>query len=175
MAAGGTYEPIATNTVSGSSTSTVTFSSISGTYTDLIIVGNLGSQTTNAFPYLQFNGDTGSNYSYTQFYGNGSSTLSGRSSNNTILFNNDVSVKQGAINSNVIYQIMNYSNTTTYKTSIARQNTVDAADYNGTLIAAGLWRNTAAITSVAIQLTRGGNAYNFTSGSTFTLYGIAAA
>jgi hypothetical protein len=175
MAAGATYEPIATTTVSGSSTSTVTFSSISGTYTDLIIIGNLGSETTNAFPYLQFNGDTGSNYSYTQVYGTGSSAALARSSNNTQLFNNDVSVKQGAINSNVIYQIMNYSNTTTYKTSIARQSTVDAADYNGALAAAGLWRNTAAITSVSIKLTRGGTAYNFTSGSTFTLYGIAAA
>jgi hypothetical protein len=175
MAAGATYESIATTTVSGSSTSIVTFSSISGTYTDLVIIGNLGSQTTNAFPYLQFNGDTGSNYSYTQLYGNGSSAATNKSSNNTILFNNDVSVKQGAINSNVIYQIMNYSNTTTYKTSVVRQNTLDAADYNGALVAIGLWRNTAAITSVAIQLTRGGTAYNFTSGSIFTLYGIAAA
>jgi len=67
MAAGATYEPIATTTVSGSSTSTVTFSSISGTYTDLVIIGNLGSQTTNAFPYLQFNGDTGSNYSASMY------------------------------------------------------------------------------------------------------------
>jgi hypothetical protein len=75
----------------------------------------------------------------------------------------------------VIYQIMNYSNTTTYKTSLTRQNTVDAADYNGTLTAVGLWRSTSAITSVAIQLTRGGSAYNFTSGSIFTLYGIKAA
>jgi len=91
MAAGATYEPIATTTVSNSSTSTVTFSSISGTYTDLIIIGNLGSETTNAFPYLQFNGDTGSNYSYTQLYGNGngSSAATARSSNNTKLFNND--------------------------------------------------------------------------------------
>ena len=170
-----TYEPIATTTVSGSSTSTITFSSISATYTDLIIIGNLGSETTNAFSYLQFNGDTGSNYSYTQLYGNGSSAASTRVSNNTQLFNNDVSVKQGAINSNVIYHIMNYSNATTYKTSLTRQNTVDAADYNGALAAVGLWRNTAAITSVSIKLVRGGTDYNFTTGSTFTLYGIKAA
>ena len=38
MAAGNTYEAIATNTVTGSSTTTVTFSSIPSTYTDLIIV-----------------------------------------------------------------------------------------------------------------------------------------
>jgi len=175
MAAGSTYTPIATTTVSGTSTSTVTFSSIAGTYTDLVIIGNLGSETTNAFPYLQFNGDTGTNYSITQLYGNGTSVVSSRVSSSAQLFNSDISVKQGAINSNVLYQIMNYANTTTYKTSLARQNTVDAADYNGSLAAVGLWRNTAAITSVSIKLTRGGTAYNFSTGSTFTLYGIAAA
>jgi hypothetical protein len=170
-----TYEPIATTTVSGSSTSTITFSSIPGTYTDLFIVGNLGSETVNAFPYLQFNGDTGTNYSLTQLYGNGTSAVSSRVSSSAQLFNSDISVKQGAINSNVLYHIMNYSNATTYKTSLARQNTVDAGDYNGSLAAVGLWRNTAAITSVSIKLTRGSTAYNFTSGSTFSLYAIKAA
>jgi hypothetical protein len=169
-----TYVELDKVTVSGTSTATVTFASIPSTYTDLIIVGNLGSETTNAFLYLQFNGDTASNYSYTQLYGDGSNDASSRVSNNTQLFNNDVSVKQGAVNSNVIYHIMNYSNATTYKTSLARQNTVDAADYNGTLAAVGLWRNTAAITSVAIKLTRSGTGYNFSDGSTFSLYGIAA-
>jgi hypothetical protein len=170
-----TYVALDKVTVSGTSTATITFSSIPSTYTDLVIVGNLGSETTNAFPYLQFNGDTGSNYSYTELYGNGTNAYSVRVSNHTQLFNNDVSVKQGSVNSNVIYQIMNYSNTTTYKTSLTRQNTVDAADYNGALAAVGLWRNTAAITSVSIKLTRGGTGYNFSSGSTFSLYGIKAA
>lgn len=169
-----TYVALDKVTVSGTSIATVTFSSIPSTYTDLIIVGNLGSEGTNAFPYLQFNGDTGSNYSYTQLYGTGTSTGTGRTSNSTQLFNNDVSVKQGAVNSNVVYQIMNYSNSTTHKTSLVRQSTLDAADYNGSLAAVGTWRNTAAITSVAIKLTRGGTGYNFSNGSTFSLYGIKA-
>jgi len=175
MPAGSTYTPIATTTVAGTSTSTITFSTIAGTYTDLILVGNLGSETTNAFPFLRFNSDTGSNYSYTFVYGDGSGVASSRVSNNTQLFNDDVSVKQGAVNSNVIYQIMNYSNTTTFKTSLQRKNTVDAADFNGAIASVGLWRNTAAITSISIQLIRAGTPYNFSSGSTFTLYGIAAA
>jgi hypothetical protein len=174
-----TYVALDETTVSGTSTATITFASIPSTYTDLVIVGNLGSETTNAFPYLQFNGDTGSNYSYTELFGTGSSALSSRSSNNTQLFNSNVSVKQGAINSNVVYHIMNYANTTTYKTSLSRQSTVDAADYNGSLAAVGLWRgstgsSTEAITSVSIKLTRGGTPYNFSDGSTFSLYGIAA-
>ena len=170
-----TYEPIATTTISGTSTSTVTFSTISGTYTDLIIIGNLGSETTNAFPYIQFNGDTSTNYSYTEILGTGSATSNVRSNSNTQLFNNDVSVKQGAVNSNVIYHIMNYANTTTFKTALNRQNSVDTADYIGTLAAVGVWRSTSAITSIAIKLTRSGTGYNFSNGSTFTLYGIKAA
>ena len=37
MAAGATYEPIATNTL-GSAAASVTFSGISGSYTDLILI-----------------------------------------------------------------------------------------------------------------------------------------
>jgi hypothetical protein len=70
---------------------------------------------------------------------------------------------------------MNYSNTTTNKTALVRQNTVDAADFNGALSAVGLWRNTAAITSIAIKAIRLGSAQNYSIGSTFTLYGIQAA
>lgn len=169
-----TYDPIETVTL-GSAQATISFTSISSTYTDLILVCNIGSDSTNAFPYLQFNGDTGSNYSYTELYGNGSSAYSTRVTNNTQLFNNDVSMKQGAINSNAIYQIMNYSNTTTYKTALVRQNTVDAADYNGALAAVGLWRSTAAINRVDVKATRSGTGYNFTAGSTFTLYGVKSA
>lgn len=170
-----TYTPIATYTVSGTSTSKVTFSSIPGTYTDLVIIGKLGSRTTDAFPYLQFNGDTNTNYSYTQVYGNGTDDLSARSTNNSKLFNNDVWVKQDVLNSSVAYHIMNYSNSTTYKTSIARQDTVGGSGYAGSLAAVGLWRNTAAITSVDIQLTNSGSNYNFFAGSILTLYGIKAA
>ncbi len=173
MPAGSTYTPIATTTL-GSAQATITFNSFSG-YTDLILVCNVGTDSTNAFPFIQFNGDTGTNYSYTQLYGTGSTASSVRLSNSSQLFNNDVSVKQTSINSNIIYQIMNYSNSTTFKTALVRQNTVDAADYNGSLAAVGLWRNTAAITSIAIKATRAGSAQNFSIGSTFTLYGIASA
>ena len=169
-----TYVALDETTVFGTSTATITFASIPATYTDLVIVGNLGSETTNAFAYLQFNGDTASNYSNTELLGSGSAASSSRGSSLTQLFNSNVSVKQGAVNSTVIYQIMNYSNTTTYKTALARQGSNDAADYNGTNAQVGLWRNTAAITSVAIKLTRGGTGYNFSNGSTFSLYGIAA-
>jgi hypothetical protein len=166
---------VAINTVTlASAASSATFTSIPQTYTDLILVCNVGSQTTNAFPYLQFNGDTGTNYSFSQLYSNGSGAYNSRVASTNQLFNSDVSMKQDAISANNTYHIMNYSNTTTFKTALSRQNTVNAADYNGALAAVGVWRNTAAITSIAVKATRGGTAYNFMAGSTFTLYGVAA-
>jgi hypothetical protein len=67
-----------------------------------------------------------------------------------------------------IINVMNYANTTTYKTSISRGN--NSANRVRAYVA--LWRNTAAITSIQI-ITNG--AINFATGSTFTLYGIASA
>jgi hypothetical protein len=64
--------------------------------------------------------------------------------------------------------IQNYSNSTTYKTAITRGNASTAAQ-----AVVNLWRNTAAITSLSIGIGAGSNAY--VAGSTFTLYGIAAA
>lgn len=70
-----TYEPIATTTASGSSSS-ITFSSISSAYTDLVLVANASVTSGSDTAILRFNGDTGSNYSRTFLSGNGSSTFS---------------------------------------------------------------------------------------------------
>jgi len=63
---------------------------------------------------------------------------------------------------------MNYANTTTYKTSLTRGNIATVA----TLATVGMWRSTSAITSIKIE--RDGSNL-LAAGSTFTLYGIAAA
>jgi len=168
-----TYEALNTVTLA-SAASAATFTSIPQGYTDLILICNVGSQSTNAFPYLQFNGDTETNYSFSQLYGTGSGAFNSRVANTNQLFNSDVSMKQDAVNATNIYHIMNYSNTTTFKTSLSRQNTLNAADYNGTLAAVGIWRSTAAINRIDVKATRGGTAYNFIAGSTFTLYGVKA-
>jgi hypothetical protein len=164
MAAGATYTQIATTTLS-SAQSSVTFSSISGSYTDLVLVTNgkmsAGSAVNNK---ITFNSDTGTNYSRTYVYGDGSSALSGRdSSQDNLGF-----IYWSSTNpSTTIIQIQNYSNTTTYKTALARTSESGvAAAY------VGLWRSTSAITSITI--TRG-STNDFASGSTFSLYGITAA
>ena len=172
-----TYEPIATTTL-GSATASVTFSSISGTYTDLVLVIFAATtHTSSTFTSLQFNGDTGTNYSATELYGTGTSALSGRDSNVARGWMGlDISISNTVGDSVTTAHIMNYSNTTTYKTFLSRSNRASSSlDYSGTNATVALWRNTAAITSIAVKNSRGGVEYNFSTGSTFTLYGIKAA
>jgi hypothetical protein len=165
MPAGPTYETIATTTLTSPQTS-ITFSSISGSYTDLVLV-SLATCTGDASTgdvNLQFNGDTGSNYSVTGYYGIGSSGTTYRQTNKNFL-----KWTYGATNLRPIVRahIMNYSNTTTNKTVLFR----DDLTSNATETRVGLWRNTAAITSIAITIP----GTTFTSDSIFSLYGIAAA
>ena len=156
-----TYEKIATTTL-GSATATVTLSSIPATYTDLVLIINGTIVGADGGNLVRYNGDTGNNYSYTQMYGTGSATASNRDSN----ISNMQLGRQGSVQSTSIINVQNYSNTTTYKTAIARGNNT------GGIVTAqvGLWRNTAAITSIAVSNESG----NFNTGCTFTLYGIKA-
>lgn len=160
-----TYEPIATNTVSGSSTNSVSFTSIPSTYTDLVLIVN-SSKTSGTVVniYLQFNGDSGSNYSATGMYGTGSVIGSFRQTS-TIW---GIAGNQTTTQSNTICHIMNYTNTTTYKTFLRRNN--DASDSTSAGVA--MWMNTAAINRVDCLLSASNY---FTAGSTLTLYGIKAA
>ena len=166
MAAGMTYFPIATNTLVSSSAS-VTFSSISGSYTDLIAIFNGGSTTAGMDIRCRFNSDSGSNYSFTYFTGNGSSTSSGRATSQTFMPLDYNGYLNNSIQTVSIINLMNYSNTTTYKSTISRFNT-SSYGLDG---AAGLWRSTSAITSIEFFP----SANSFLAGSTFTLYGISAA
>ena len=156
-----TYTPISTTTLVSAQTS-VTFSPISQAYTDLVLVlnGALASSFDDA--RIQYNGDTGTNYSATNLTGNGSSVNSTRYTNTA----NNGTFILGTENSTNIINIFNYSNTTTYKTSLTRANSPS----NQVRANAVLWRNTAAITSITITCGQ-----NFITGTTFTLYGIKAA
>jgi len=167
MAADGTYEPIATNTLSSSAAS-VTFSSISSSYTDLILISSAKLVSGTAGMQLQFNGDTSTNYSNTFLWADGSTASSVGNSNAT-----SINFHYGAYLDSTNWaiqtsQIMNYSNATTYKTVLNR----DGSAPTGTDAVVGMWRNTSAINQVLIKV---GNANVFETGSSFTLYGIAAA
>jgi len=163
MAAGNTYTQIASTTL-GSAASTVTFSSIAATYTDLVLVINATfSNASTANLAMQFNSDTASNYSATRLLGDGSAASTSRNGGTYMMIgdiDNDIFTS--------IINIQNYSNTTTYKTALAR--TGFAVGFVGAYV--GLWRSTAAITSVtiySIDITP-----QFDIGATFSLYGIRA-
>ena len=153
-----TYTPIASITL-GANVSSVTFSSIPQTYTDLVLVANLIDS--NGFSVMRFNSDSGNNYSRTWVYGNGSSALSSRGSNIAGL---DLKAASSGSEYPVdIVHLMNYSNTTTYKTCLIRQSYAS----NEVALYAGLWRNTSAISTITIS-------NDIRVGSTFNLYGILA-
>jgi hypothetical protein len=165
VAAGTTYTSLATQTLS-SNTATITFSSISQSYTDLVIVVNGGQSVATANAYFQFNNDTTALYSNVYMSGNGTTAVTARVADQNFI-RMDYYGWETSLNGNAIINIQNYSNTTTYKTALIRYNT---AGY-GTSAIVGTWRSTSAINRVDIK----SEAYAWLSGSTFTLYGIAAA
>lgn len=182
MAAGSTYDQIFTTTLNAAAAS-VTISSIPSTYTDLVMVGFLRSDTVTYnnmnFPVLTFNGDNGSNYSVTNLYarntGAGDTAASTRSSTQaSINFGGIVTTASTTgIYSPYTINVMNYSNTTTYKSSLCRisaQTNLTATD--GLNASVGLWRSTAAVSSMTLTCSSSGL---FVIGSSFTLYGITAA
>jgi hypothetical protein len=158
-----TYTPIATQTL-GSAAASVTFSSIPQGYTDLVLVVS-GSGSIGNDVRLQFNSDTGSNYSYTTLSGTGSSAVSARATNETstpLTYYGGISTTLGATNQ--IGYLMNYSNSTTFKSVLARANNASSGvDAN-----VCLWRNTNAINTIRVFPPTA----NFQTGTTVSLYGI---
>jgi hypothetical protein len=114
---------------------------------------------------VRFNGvSTGSLYSVTRLLGNGSAASSSRATSQNQMQLGEIATTQ----STDIIQVMNYSNTTTFKTVLDRSGNVD-----GFLKAnVGLFQSTSAITSIEVF---SGGGYNYPIGSVFSLYGIKAA
>ena len=164
MAAGNTYVALATNTLSSTAAS-VTFSSISGAYTDLVVVIHTKG-TSAANPGLRFNGDTGSNYSSAVANGGGGTTTSFRYASTSILKSHNAGSAMNGVWTTFTANIQNYSNATTYKTVLTRYSPTAEVDFG-----VGIWVSTAAITSLTVIT----DSSTYDTGSTFTLYGIAAA
>jgi hypothetical protein len=172
-----TYEKIATTTL-GSAVASVSFTSISGSYTDLFIIANVQGQSNGCNIQIWFNGDgSGTTYSSSTLYYNGSTIAATRNSN-TAKLNFGTNGGQPFSNASRFglntYNIQNYSNSTTYKTVLGTTRS-SSGGYTGAAeidLATGLWRNTAAITSIEIGVD---NSKTMQIGSSFTIYGIKAA
>jgi hypothetical protein len=161
-----TYEPIATTTL-GSAAASITFSSIAATYTDLRVIFTGTTTVSGETLYYRFNSDSGSNYSITQLYGTGSSAASRRLTSATQL---STTYAYSLVDTNpqmITFDVFSYAGST-YKTTLGNH----AGDNNGAGgvdLTVGLWRSTAAITSI-FMFASGGT--TFKAGTTATLYGI---
>jgi hypothetical protein len=162
-----TYVALATQTLSTAATS-VTFSSISASYADLVLVVQTSVASGSFQNQIQLNGDTASNYSTTYLSGSGTTATSVRGSNTTSAVLGYDDYNTTAIGLMTIVNLINYSNTSNYKTILARGSNANT----GVSTTVSLWRNTAAITSILVKNSGG---VNYPVGSTFSLYGIAAA
>jgi hypothetical protein len=168
MASGPTYTPLATGSLS--SLPTTALASIPQTYTDLRLVVQMANTSSNYLAYVYFGSYNGF-HSGTVLYGNGSTASSTRYTNDNIVLA-DYPTSLGMSNSSTTfgayqYDILGYTNTSNYKTVISRASS-PAGYFN---VGVHTLRTTSAISSLFIS--SGGGA--FASGSTFTLYGIAAA
>ena len=158
-----TYSPIATTTL-GSAQSSVTFSSISGSYTDLVAVINASASGATA-AWFSTNASGASLFSDTRLSGNGSSATSTRRSGQDEAIFTDSSEVGTTFSFVAVLNFMNYSNATTFKTVVSRSGSAGAS----TTAAVCLRRDTSAINSITFDLVGAGT---YSSGSTFTLYGI---
>ena len=169
-----TFVKIATVTVGAGGQSSIQFTSIPSTYTDLCVKTSLRTDRNTGSTSNQmvtFNGNTTS-YSGKYVQGNGSTASS--ASNGTAAIDAIPATQAtdtASIFGNAEYYIPNYADSKYKSTSIDAVNENNATAAVGQLNA-GLWSNTAAITSITITPFGG---FNFVQYSTATLYGILKA
>jgi len=167
-----TFELIASSTVGSGGTSTITFSSIPATYTDLCLKLSLrsGASAFNDYILIQFNSSGGTAYSDRQLTGSGSAASSANRSGNPYIY---AIASSGASNtastfSNGEIYIPNYAGSSNKSISLDAVNENNGTEAYANLTA-GLWANSAAITSITIT---NNSATNFVQYSTAYLYGV---
>lgn len=168
----GALQRIAYQTGTGSA-GEVALTGIPQTFQDLILVLNVATATaTTGYPYFYVNTYATPNPSLTRIYGNGVSAVSDRNTQGTS--GSVMSYSFAELNqtpTSAVIHILNYRSTTVNKTILAR----GAGDKNGagavnlTVIQSN---STLPITSINIA-TFAANC-NFSTGSTFALYGVRA-
>ena len=164
-----TYTLISKSTVGTGGVATVTLSSIPSTYTDIKVVASVRG-TSGSFPSLRLtvNGAT-TNYSSRRLYGDGTSAASDTPTSPAYMVQNPIpsASETASTFSNIEYYIPNYAgsnNKSVSVDSVAENN----ATATFTMMNAGLWSQTTAITSIGFAMSAG----NIAEYSSFYLYGI---
>lgn len=167
---------IAHTEVGSGGAATISFTSIAGTYDDLWLVTSLrqAGSFANGDTTIRLNSDSATNYSYTRIQASGSTAATLRASSQAQLMVGDDPALTGTastFSNNSIY-IPNYKNTS-YNKQLIVENCREANSTTAYFMAmfAGLWRNTAAITSITLTPERG----SYEQYSQATLYGITKA
>jgi hypothetical protein len=172
------YESIASATGTGSS-ATITFDSIPSGYVSLQIRGRIQYSDANYAGLnlgIRFNNNSSSIYNMHYLFGDGSSRYAQGYINETAIFS-PVGAGTGLTNNvgTVILDLLDYTSTTKNKTL----RVFGGADTNFTssnpgyiVLSSGLWVNTAAVTRIDLTTASNGN---FTTNTTFALYGIKGA
>lgn len=168
-----TYVKIASTTVGAGGAATIVFSSIPQTYTDLMIYASTRSTTSDTSMSLYPNGSTSNGSSRTLLtfcqspFPNGASTVESTIVNWSTVGSPAVANLFG----NTSWYIPNYTGST--NKSVSADGVTEGNSTFGVLMfTAGLWSNTAAITSITLDLDGIGT---FAQNSTATLYGILKA
>ena len=166
-----TFIKIASVTVGSGGASTINFTSIPQTYTDLVIKLSARNQTTSeTVGSVYFNSDTtDGNYRYRRLLGDGSSASS-LSGNFPYWFYMSTTADTASTFGNSEIHIPNYTGSSQKSISsdgVTENNATSAL----TVLIAGLWLDTSAITAIQLRpYVQGGG--NFAQHSTATLYGI---
>ena len=167
------YYQIATTTVGGGGSATVSFTSIPATYTHLQVRGiartNRSGSNQDAIRY-RFNSDSGNNYTLHYLYGNGSTAGAGANTSDTQGYMDGITESDNLAGAfgGFILDILDYTNTNKYKTSRSwsgREDNTSGAIW----LESTLWMNTAAITSIVFTPNVGTSIDQY---SKFALYGI---
>lgn len=159
-----TYIPISETTIT-TAISSVTFSGIdTSTYRDIVVVIEAQGSTNDNFG-LRLNGDSSAFYRYLNMYGNGTDDLQLSDTGRSSLY-----VGQACDSPSLTtIQINDASATTRYKTVLSRWSQ-PLGTYAGTGAFISLWPSTDAVSSLTFVHFSG----NFSTSSTFKVYGIEA-
>jgi len=172
-----TYTLIEGKTVT-STVSSVTFTSIPQTYTDLKLVWS-GRQSRNVYnagySIIQFNGSS-SGYTYITLQGEGtnpaSQTQAGLTTDGLVIGGTDNSNNTANSFSSSEMYIPNYTSSNYKSVDGVGGSEQNVATGILQLFTAGLWSNTAAITSITLKPWVG-SYFDWLADSTFYLYGIS--
>lgn len=173
------FYQIATTTVGSGGVASITFSSIPQTFTHLQIRASAQSNDTAAsgFGNNRLNGffnadETATNYYSHYLIANGSAAVA--DNEQVAKWAGDCTRNSSAGWGTFVIDILDYTNTNKFTTTrcLTGWSNNDSTDGYGSIrIVSGLWRNTAAVTSIKIAPEA---AVNFKQYSIFSLYGVKA-